>query len=136
MAMEFDLIPQGTLLQENGHGETVEVRASSTRTFYCTMLIREQIEQESVDVSIWGSADGESWGTQPLLKLPQQFYRGETRAVLELTLVPEVNFIRPGWDLNRWGRVAPLPMFVLGLHLAEVPAMPLHAPRSQASAAT
>jgi hypothetical protein len=98
------------------------------------MLIREQIEQESVDASIWGSADGENWGTQPLLKLPQQFYRGETRAVLELTLVPEVNFIRAGWDLNRWGRVAPLPMFVLGLHLAEVPAMPLHAQHSQASA--
>jgi len=26
---------------------------------------------------------------------------------LELTLVPEVNFIRAGWELNRWGRVAP-----------------------------
>jgi hypothetical protein len=80
MAMEFDLIPPGTLLQENGHGET--------------------------------------------------------RAVLELALVPEVNFIRPGWDLNRWGRVAPLPMFVLGLHLAEIPAMPLHVPQSHASVTT
>ena len=72
----------------------------------------------------------------PVLKLPQQFYRGETRAVLELTLVPEVNFIRAGWDLNRWGRVAPLPMFVLGLHLTEIPAMPLHAAQSQATATT
>jgi hypothetical protein len=43
MAMEFDLIPQGTLLQENGHGEAVDIHASSTRTFYCTMLIRDQI---------------------------------------------------------------------------------------------
>jgi len=136
MAMEFDLIPQGTLLRESGHGETVDIRASSTRTFFCTMLIRDQIEQESVDVSIWGSADGENWGTQPILKLPQQFYRGETRAVLELTLVPEVNFIRAAWDLNRWGRVAPLPMFVLGLHLAEIPAMPQLVPQRQASAST
>jgi hypothetical protein len=135
MAMEFDLIPPGTLLQENGHGKTVDVRASATRTFFCTMLIREQIEQESVDVSIWGSADGENWGTHPLLKLPQQFYRGETRAVLELALVPEINFIRSGWELNRWGRVAPLPKFVLGLHLLEIPAMALHAPQSHASAA-
>lgn len=124
MAMEFDLIPQGTLLQEKGHGGAVDISASATRTFYCTLVISEQIEQESVDVAIWGSTDGENWGTHPILKLPQQFYRGETRAVLELTLVPEVNFIRAGWDLNRWGRVAPLPMFVLGLHLAEVPAMP------------
>jgi len=136
MAMEFDLIPQGTLLRESGHGEAVDIRASSTRTFFCLMLIRDQIEQESVDVSIWGSADGENWGTHPVLKLPQQFYKGETRAVLELNLVPEVNFIRAGWYLNRWGRVAPLPMFVLGLHLVEVPAMPLHVPQNQASAAT
>ena len=136
MALEFDLIPPGTLLQENGHGETFDIRGSSTRTFYCTMVIREQIEQESVDVSIWGSADGENWGTHPILKLPQQFYRGETRAVLELTLVPEVNFIRAGWDLNRWGRVAPLPMFVLGLHLAEIPAMSMRAPQSHAGATT
>src|ERR1700681_1852098 len=136
MAMEFDPIPQGTLLEENGHGEAVDIRNSSTRTFFCVMVIGDQIEQESADVAIWGSADGENWGTHPVLKLPQQFYRGETRAVLELALVPEVNFIRAGWDLNRWGRVAPLPMFVLGLHLLEIPAMPLHAPRSQASATT
>jgi hypothetical protein len=136
MAMEFDLIPPGTLLRENGHGETVEVRSSSTRTFFCTLLIRDQIEQESVDVAIWGSADGENWGTHPALKLPQQFYRGETRAVLELTLAPEVNFIRAGWELNRWGRVAPLPMFVLGLRLAEIPAMPAHAPQIHAGAAS
>jgi hypothetical protein len=134
MAMELDLIPPGTLLQENGHGEAVNIRASSTRTFFCTMVIREQIEQESADVSVWGSADGENWGAQPLLKLPQQFYRGETRAVLDLNLVPEVNFIRAGWDLNRWGRVAPLPMFVLGLHLAEIPAMPQYLPQTHASA--
>jgi hypothetical protein len=100
------------------------------------MVIRDQIEQESVDISIWGSADGNDWGTQPLLKLPQQFYKGETRAVLELTLAPEVNFIRAGWDLNRWGRVAPLPMFVLGLHLAEIPAMPPPARRTQAAVTT
>jgi hypothetical protein len=133
MAMEFDLIAPGTLLEENGHGAAVDIRSSATRTFFCTMLIREQIEQESVDVAIWGSADGENWGTQPLLKLPQQFYRGETRAVLELTLVPEMNFIRPAWELNRWGRVAPTPMFVLGLHLAEVPAMPLPVPQARAT---
>ena len=136
MAIEFDLIPQGTTVRENGHAEKMDVRASATRTFFCTLLISDQIEQESVDVSIWGSVDGENWGTHPVLKLPQQFYRGETRAVLDLTLVPEVNFIRAAWDLNRWGRVAPLPMFVLGLHLVEIPAMPRHVPRVPAAAAS
>jgi hypothetical protein len=135
MAMEFDLIPNDTLVKESGFSAAVDIRASQTRTFFCVMNITDQIEQESVDVSIWGSADGENWGTHPILKLPQQFYRGETRAVLDLTLVPEINFIRAGWDLNRWGRVAPLPMFVLGLHLKEIPAMPVRVPQVHVSAA-
>ncbi len=135
MAMEFDLIAQGTLVREDGSGAAVHIRDSATRTFFCVMVITDQIEQESVDVNIWGSGDGENWGTHPILKLPQQFYRGETRAVLELALVPEVNFIRAGWELKRWGRVAPLPMFVLGLHLAEIPAMPLRVPPVQVTAA-
>ena len=124
MAMEFDLIPFDTRVEENGEGEKVDVSATSTRTFFCLMVISDQIEQESIDVSIWASADGENWGTHPVLKLPLQFYRGETRAVLELVLRPEVKFIRARWELNRWGRVAPLPMFRLGLRLQEVPAMP------------
>ena len=135
MAMEFELIPQGTLVKENGYGAAVDVRTSQTRTFFCVMDITDQIEQESVDVSIWGSADGENWDAHPILKLPQQFYRGETRAVLDLTLVPEFNFIRAGWELNRWGRVAPLPMFMLGLRLTEIPAMPVRVPPVQVSAA-
>jgi hypothetical protein len=134
MAMEFDLIANDTLLRENGVAAAVDIRASQTRTFFCVMNIMEQIEQESVDVSIWGSADGENWGTHPLLKLPQQFYRGETRAVLDLTQVPEINFIRGAWELNRWGRVAPLPMFVLGLHVKEIPAMPVRVRQVQVSA--
>ncbi len=124
MPMEFDLIPPHTCLTENGDGEKVDISGSLTRTFLCTMLIADQIEQESIDVSVWGSEDSENWGAKPVLKLPQQFYRGETRAMLDLGLRPEVKFIRAKWELNRWGRVAPLPMFVVGLHLTEVPAMP------------
>src|SRR5436853_41886 len=124
MALQFDLIPWGTRVESNGEGEKVDISASQTRTFLCTLEIADQIEQESIDVSIWISEDGENWSTKPILKLPQQFYRGETRAVLDLAVRPEVKFIRAKWELNRWGRVAPLPMFRLGLHLQEVPAMP------------
>ena len=125
--MEFDLIALDTLLEATGDGDPVNVGASPTRTFLCNLFISDQVEQESLDVSIWGSADGQAWGTHPILKLPQRFYRGETRAVLELVLRPEVKFIRAKWELNRWGRVAPLPMFRAGLHLQEIPAMPLPA---------
>jgi len=127
MAMELDLIAPDSLLETNSDGEAIDVGSSATRTFLCTLVIGNQIEQESLDVSIWGSADGQSWGAQPLLRLPQRFYRGETRAVLELALHPQVKFIRAKWDVFKWGRGAPVPMFRAGLHLAEIPAMPLPA---------
>ena len=125
MSMEFDLIAPHSLLETTANGEAAEVGSSATRTFLCNLVISDQIEQESLDVSIWGSADGQSWGTHPILKLPQRFYRGETRAVLELALRPEVKFIRAKWELNKWGRGAPVPTFRAGLHLAEIPSMPL-----------
>jgi hypothetical protein len=124
MSMEFDLIAPHTLLEAAADGASVDVGGSATRTFLCNLDISDQIEQESLDVSIWGSADGQAWGTHPILKLPQRFYRGETRAVLELALRPEVKFIRAKWELNKWGRGAPVPAFRAGLRLAEIPAMP------------
>jgi hypothetical protein len=122
--MLLQLVPDGTKVTASGNGEKLDVSASATRTFLCTLTIQDQIEQESVDLSLWGSEDGENFGQKPLLKLPQRFYRGETRLVLDLTLRPEVKFIRARWDLFRWGRVAPEPMFVIGVRLEEIPAMP------------
>lgn len=122
MAMQFDLIPFGMRVTATGHGSAQDVSGSATRTFLCTLEIMEQLEQESLDVSIWGSADGNEWGTKPLLKIPQSFYRGHVRQVLDLTVRPEVKFIRAKWELARWGRVAPTPMFVIGLRIEEVAA--------------
>jgi hypothetical protein len=34
-----------------------------------------------------------------------------------------VKFLRAKCELNRWGRVAPTPMFVASLHLDEIPPM-------------
>jgi hypothetical protein len=122
MAMEFDLIPAGTRLTANGEGEPRDISSSQSRTFLCSMVIADQIEQESVDVSVWGSVDGQDFGKMPLLKMPQRFYRGETRQILDVSSRPEIRFLRAKWELARWGRVAPHPMFVLGFHLSEVPA--------------
>jgi hypothetical protein len=120
--MNLTLIPS-TKMESNGDSASFDISSSATRTFLCLLTVTEQLEQESLDVSIYGSADGEKWTSKPLLKLPQQFYRGKTKMVLDLSLRPEIKFIRARWELNRWGRGAPLPMFVAGLELSEVPPM-------------
>jgi len=128
MPMQLQLIPADTRMEASGDGASFNISESATRTFLCRLTVTDQIEQESLDVSIWGSADGETWPKRPLLKLPQQFYRGTTKLVLDLSLRPEVKFIRARWDLNRWGRVAPIPMFVAGMDLVEIPPMSRETP--------
>jgi len=122
-------------MQANGDGDSFDVSRSSTRTFLCLLTVTDQMEQESLDVSIYGSADGATWTPKPLLKLPQQFYRGQSKMILDLSLRPEIKFTRARWELNRWGRGAPLPMFVVGLELTEVPPMSRETPGKSAAMA-
>ena len=120
--MHLNLVPPRTRVTSSGDDERFDVSSSTTRTFLCTLEISDQVEQESIDMSIYVSNDGETWPAKPFLMLPQQFYRGRTRLLLDLTLHPEVRYIRAHWELNRWGRVAPTPMFVISFSLEEIPA--------------
>jgi hypothetical protein len=136
MPEKLELIPANMRLEATGDGASFDISASASRTFLCRLTVTKQIEQESLDVSIWGSADGENWPKKPLLKLPQQFYRGTTKMVLDLSLRPEVKFIRARWELNRWGRVAPTAMFVAEMELMEVPPMSRETPTKRMALAT
>jgi len=121
--LEFSLIPENTRLTSNADGAPIDISETISRTFFCTLAISDQIEQESLDVSLWGSPDGLEFGKRPLLKLPQQFYCGTTKMVLDVSLKPEIKFLRARWQLNRWGRGTPAPMFIAGLQLEEIPPM-------------
>jgi len=136
MPTKLELIPADTRMEASGDGASFNISESASRTFICRLTVTDQLEQESLEVSIWGSADGETWPKKPLLKLPQQFYRGTTKMVLDISLRPEVKFIRAHWDLNRWGRVAPTPMFVAGLEIVEVAPMSRETPTKRMSLAT
>ena len=130
--LELPLIPAGTTLQTNEDGYIFPIEESESRTFFCTLTVFDQIEQESLDVSIWGSPDGVNFGKRPVLRFPQQFYRGTAKMVLDVSLRPELKFVRARWEVNRWGRVSPTPMFLAGLQLEEIPPMSRDTPTKRA----
>jgi hypothetical protein len=132
MPINLSLIPAETKFTANADSQPVDISTSASRTFLCLLKISDQIEQESLDVSIWGSVDGQDFGKKPLLKLPQQFYRGTTKLILDLSFRQEVRFLRAKCELNRWGRVAPTPMFVASLDLEEIPPMSRETPTHRA----
>lgn len=110
-AAELRLVPAGTVVEASGDGPSLSVPPDGARVFVIELTISETIEQESLELSLWGSADGQNWGSMPLLKLPQRFYRGPAQMVLDLSQRPEVTHLRTRWDLNRWGRGRPVPHF-------------------------
>ena len=76
-----------------------------------TLGITRIIEQESLDVSIWGSEDGNEWGTKPLLAFPQKFYCGTYQILVDLSAHPDVRHVRAKWAVNRWGKRDPKPLW-------------------------
>jgi hypothetical protein len=120
--IETFLVPHGTVVAAKGDGATADISGAAHRVFLLTLQIKEVIEQESLDVSILGSGDGNTWTAKPLVSFPQKFYRGQHPLLLDLTSQPEVKFLRAHWEASRWGRGSETPRFEFDLALKEVPA--------------
>ncbi|MBI4890338.1 MAG: hypothetical protein HY821_06910 [Acidobacteria bacterium] len=98
-------------IRQNGTGPAVEIPAAASTAFTVTLGINRILEQESLDVCIKGSADGEVWGDKPLAAFPQKFYCGVYSLYLDLSDAPETKYLRVEWKMNRWGRGEPTPLF-------------------------
>jgi hypothetical protein len=132
--IDTELVAPKTVVSAKGDGPTVDVSDRGTRVFLVTLEITQIIEQESLDVGIYGSADGVAWGAKPVAAFPQKFYRGEFPLLLDLTAHPDVKFVRAHWEVARWGRGVETPMFELGVRLKEVPADMLREATAEAKA--
>jgi len=115
------LVPSKTVVNAKGAGAPVHVSGTAHRAFLLTLNITNIIEQESIDVSVYGSADGAAWSPKSIVSFPQKFYRGQQPLLLDLTEHPDVKFVRAHWEVNRWGRGTETPMFEFGVTLKEVP---------------
>jgi hypothetical protein len=128
------LVPEHTVVHGKGDGPAVDVSGSANRVFLLTLHITNIIEQESLDISIYGSADGAAWGAKPLATFPQKFYRGQHPLLIDLSSQGDVKFLRAHWEVNRWGRGTETPMFEFHLSIKEVSADVLQQAREEAKA--
>jgi hypothetical protein len=119
---EIALVPEKTIVSVKGDGTPVDVSGSSNRVFLLTLAVTKIIEQESLDVSVYGSADGATWGAKSIAAFPQKFYAEEMPLLLDLTAHPNVKVVRAHWEVARWGRGTETPMFEFGVTMKEVPA--------------
>lgn len=126
------LVSEKTTVSAKGDGPSVDISGAGNRVLLLTLAITRIIEQESLDVSVFGSADGAAWGQKALIAFPQKFYRGEHPLLLDLTQQADIKFLRAHWEVARWGRGVETPMFEFQVTVKEVPAAVLQETASQA----
>jgi hypothetical protein len=127
------LVPSKTVVNAKGDGATLDV-SSAGLVFLLTLDITNIIEQQSIDVSIFGSTDGAAWSPKSIASFPQKFYRGQQPLILDLNEHPGVKFVRAHWEVNRWGRGTETPMFEFGVTIKEIPPDVLREARTESKA--
>jgi hypothetical protein len=120
--VETFLVPENTIVAAKGDGPGADIREAANRVFLLDLKITGIVEQEAIEVSIFGSVDGTNWEPKPLASFPQKFYVGHYALLLDLTEKPAVKVLRAHWETLRWGRGPETPKFEFQLSLKEVPA--------------
>ena len=112
------LLPE-TVARQDGTGSVLEVDSEfESRVVRLTLGITRIIAQENLDVSVWGSEDGEHW--QPVLTFPQKFYCGTYSTVLDLSRHPNVKYLRAEWRMGRLIQDERAPLFEFYLLAGEL----------------
>lgn len=105
------LLP-ATVSREDGSGAAI-VLDQNPGPALLTLEIDRVLEQESLDVSVWGSSDGRNWW--PLASFPQKSYCGDYSLELNLDRHPDVRFLRAQWRMGCWTDDQARPLF--GFHV-------------------
>lgn len=128
------LVPEPTTITAKGDSELIDVSGSANRVFLATLSIIRIVEQESIEILFFTSADGTTWEAKPVASLPQKFYPGQYPLLVDLSKVENAKFLRAHWEVNRWGRGPVTPSFEIGLRLREVSSELLQEARAEAQA--
>ena len=112
------LLPR-TVTEANGESQPCELGELAGKPLLMVLRVTDIIEQESLHVSIWGSADGQEWSSKALFWFPHRFYRGVTPAAVDLSQRPEVMYLKARWEVNRWGRGYPVPRFEFSVEVQQ-----------------
>ena len=119
--LDLALIPEQAV-EANGTGPEIDLGDAAGKKFLLILRITRILEQQALDVSVFGSEDKTTWGAKPIVAFPQKFYAGEYQILLDLTGHPGVKHLRGGWTMGRWGRGRPTPRFGFSLQIRELAA--------------
>jgi hypothetical protein len=104
------LLPE-SIVRANGTGPEIDLGSKRGKLLVLTLGITRILEQESLEVTVLGSPDGEQWDSKPLAKFPPKFYCGLYSILLNLGSRHDVRYLRVHWKMSRWSKRESMPMF-------------------------
>jgi hypothetical protein len=104
------LLPE-SIARADGTGPEIDLGSKRGKLLVLTLGITRILEQESLEVTVCGSADGEKWESLPLVKFPPKFYCGLYSILLNLGSRNDVRYLRVHWKMSRWSKRESMPMF-------------------------
>ena len=114
--MRSFILPENVARQD-GSGAIIALEANRGKPLLLTLGVTRTIEQESLEMSVWGSPDRDRW--RLLETFPQKFYCGTYALGLDLTRHSDVRYLRAEWKMSRWGAGEAMPLFGFYLKMEE-----------------
>ena len=118
--MIADVLLAETIARADGVGPVIDLLSKRGKRLILTLGITRITAQQSIEVSVWGSAGHENWGSRPMATIPHKFYCGIYSVPLNLERHPEIRIVRLQWKMSRWRKEEAQPMCEFYVH-AEQP---------------
>lgn len=112
------LLPE-SIARRDGMGQVIDLGSQRGKLLVLTLGITRVMEQENLEVTVWGSCDGDDWGSRPLASFPPKYYCGLYSILLNLVSRPDTKFVRVKWKMSRWSAAETTPMFGFYLYAEE-----------------
>ena len=109
-----ELFVPETIAREDGASNEIALGKWTGKPILLTLGITRILEQDSLDVSIWSSADNQQW--RQIAAYPQKFYCGTYLLMVDLARETSARFLRVQWRMGRWGETDPKP--VVGFYVS------------------
>jgi len=103
-----DFLVTETTVRESGESAPFDSGQPTSKDLVLTLGITHAVEQESIDVGIYGSEDGVNWSPKPLMSFPTKSYCGTYHLVLH---PPCARYLKAQWNVRRWSRGDARPYF-------------------------
>lgn len=86
------IVPE-ELFRGNGYSPAVALGELQGKSIQLTLSITRMMEEQTLEVLIWGSADGSQWMDRPLVTLPHRHYCGDYTYTVELSRHPVTLYV-------------------------------------------